>query len=339
MLFRSVRVIPLVAVLISGAFIAILSQTLLSTALPPIMKDLHLSANTAQWLTSAVLLTVGIMVPITAFLIGKFTTRQLFLAAMGSFACGTLLSAMAPNFELLLTGRIFQAAGAGVMIPLMQTVLFVIFPPEKRGTIMGIFGLIITLAPAVGPTIAGWVVDHYSWRILFWMIVPISVLDLFCAYLFLRNITERTDPKVDAASLLLSSVGFGGVLYGFSAAGSIGWTGDRVLFAMFIGAVSLALFIRRQFRLARPILEFRVFRYGTFAISTGILMIVYMHMIGGSTILPIYMQDMLGFSATDSGLMLLPGALVMGAMSFVSGRLFDKLGASGARWLAIAGRI
>lgn len=158
---------PIVAVLISGAFVAILNQTLLATALPHFMKDLDLSANTAQWLTTIFMLVNGIMIPITAFLIQKFTTRALFLWAMGLFGMGTLICAIAPNFTILMAGRVIQASGAGIIMPLMQTILFLIFPVNKRGTVMGVFGLVIAFAPAIGPTLSGWIVDQYPWRVLF----------------------------------------------------------------------------------------------------------------------------------------------------------------------------
>ncbi|MCG1010676.1 multidrug efflux MFS transporter [Salinicoccus sp. ID82-1] len=326
--------LPLMAVLVSGAFAAILNQTLLSTAIPPIMEDLEIDADVAQWLQSVFMLVNGIMIPITAFLIGKFSTRTLFFAAMGLFGAGTLVCGFAPNFSVLLAGRILQASGAGIIMPLMQTIIFLVYPIEKRGTAMGIFGLVIGFAPAIGPTLSGWFVENYPWRGLFFIIIPIVVIDLIVAYYILKNVTEKTNPKLDIPSIILSTFGFGGLLYGFSAAGSSGWLSAPVMASLLFGALTLFLFIRRQNRLEQPILEFRVFKDKIFAISTALGMVVFMSMIGGAVILPILMQDMMGFSAFESGLMLLPGALVMGSMSPVTGRLFDKFG---ARWLAIIG--
>lgn len=326
--------LPLMAVLVSGAFAAILNQTLLSTAIPPIMADLEINADVAQWLQSVFMLVNGIMIPITAFLIGKFSTRTLFFTAMMLFGAGTLVCGLAPNFPVLLGGRILQASGAGIIMPLMQTIIFLIYPIEKRGTAMGIFGLVIGFAPAIGPTLSGWFVESYPWRGLFFIIIPIVVIDLIVAYFILKNVTEKTNPKLDVLSIILSTFGFGGLLYGFSAAGSSGWLSMPVMASLIFGAVTLFLFIRRQNRLEQPILEFRVFKDKIFALSTALGMVVFMSMIGGAVILPILMQDMMGFSAFESGLMLLPGALVMGSMSPVTGKLFDKFG---ARWLAIIG--
>ncbi|QPZ38439.1 DHA2 family efflux MFS transporter permease subunit [Paramicrobacterium chengjingii] len=322
------------AVLLSGAFVAILNQTLLATALPVFMKDLDVTANTVQWLTTIFMLVNGIMIPITAFLIQRFTTRGLFLTAMGLFTIGTLVCAIAVNFPVLLAGRVVQAAGAGIIMPLMQTILFAIFPREKRGTAMGTFGLVISFAPAIGPSLSGWIIDHFPWQSLFIMMLPIAVIDIIVAFFILKNVTERTFPKLDVLSIILSTVGFGGLLFGFSAAGSAGWASPRVIITLAVGVISLVVFILRQLKLEQPILEFRVFKYPMFTLNTAIGMAVFMVMIGGATILPLYMQNMLGFTALESGVALLPGALVMGIASPFTGRIFDLFG---ARWLAVIG--
>ncbi|MGH2316523.1 DHA2 family efflux MFS transporter permease subunit [Planococcus sp. SE5232] len=325
---------PFLAVLMAGVFVAILNQTLLATALPHIMDDLSISANTAQWLTTVFMLVNGVMIPITAFLIGKFSTRNLFFVAMGLFAAGTIICAFAPGFSILMVGRIVQAAGAGIMMPLTQTVLFIIFPVEKRGQAMGLFGLVISFAPAIGPTLSGWIVGQYPWRALFYIVIPIALLDLILAYFFLKNVTKQTFPTLDYLSIVLSTLGFGGILYGFSSAGSLGWDSPAVSVSIIVGIISLVFFIRRQFRLDEPILEFRVFSYGIFTLSTILSVIVFISMIGSATILPIYMQNMHGFTALESGLMLLPGAIIMGLMNPITGRVFDKVG---GKWLAVVG--
>ncbi|MGN8644598.1 DHA2 family efflux MFS transporter permease subunit [Gracilibacillus sp. HCP3S3_G5_1] len=331
-----IKRIPLMIVLMSGAFVAILNQTLLGTALPHIMADLEIDAATAQWLQSIFMLVNGIMIPVTAFLIERFTTRALFLTAMGSFALGTLVAAVAPVFSVLLVGRVLQAAGAGIMMPLMQTIMFLIYPIEKRGTAMGLFGMIIAFAPAIGPTLSGWLVENFPWRSLFYVVLPIAIIDLIVANKILVNVTKQTFPKVDVTSIILSTLGFGGILYGFSMAGDVnhGWLSAMVLIPLIIGAITLYFFIQRQFRLEKPILEFRIFKYNMFTLTTGIGMVSFLAMIGGAIILPIMMQDYLGFTALESGLALLPGAILMGLMNPVTGRLFDKFG---AKWLAVIG--
>ncbi|MBU8908847.1 MDR family MFS transporter [Desertibacillus haloalkaliphilus] len=331
---ENIKRIPLVAVLLTGAFLAILNQTLLTTALPHFMRDFDITANTGQWLTTIFMLVNGVMIPITAFLIEKFTTRKLFLVAMGLFALGTLVCALAPTFSFLMVGRVLQAAGAGIMMPLMQTVLLLVFPIEKRGAAMGMVGLVISFAPALGPTLSGWIVENYHWSVLFWVVFPVAIIDMIAAYFILKNVTTLRNPKVDILSIVLSSLGFGGLLFGFSNAGEHSWISYMVILPTAIGVVTLIWFIRRQLRLEQPILEFRVFRYGVFTLTTVIGMVVFIALIGGATILPIYMQDMHHFTALETGLMILPGAVLMGLMSPITGRIFDKIG---ARTLTIIG--
>ena len=324
----------LAAVLLSGAFLAILNQTLLATAIPQIMRDLSLTENTAQWLTTIFMLVNGIMIPISAFLTATFTARKLFLFSMASFAVGTVICAIAPNFFLLIVGRIIQAAGAGILMPLMMTIFLFIFPIHKRGTAMGMVGLVISFAPAIGPALSGWIIEQYPWRALFYIILPLILIDMVIAYFVMKNVTEQTYPKLDVFSLILSTLGFGGLLYGFSSAGNEGWSSRFVLASLTIGTVSLIVFIWRQLKLAEPMLDFRILRYRTFALTTGIGMIGFISMIGSETILPIYMQNMAGYSALQSGLVLMPGAIVMGIMSPINGRIFDRIG---GRWLILTG--
>lgn len=326
--------IPLFAILLSGAFITILNQTLLGTALPPIMEDLNLSESTAQWLQSVFMLVNGIMIPITAFLIDKFTTRKLFLTAMGLFTLGTFIAAISPNFAFLMAGRIFQAAGAGIMMPLMQTILFLTFPVHRRGTAMGLFGLVIAFAPAIGPSLSGFLVDQFPWRSVFYVVLPIAIIDIIAAYFLLNNVTEQKNPRLDILSIILSTVGFGGLLYGFSVAGDTGWLSPQVTLSIIAGAISLYLFITRQLKLEEPLLEFRVFKHGTFTLATALGMVVFAAMIGTNVILPLYMQNMIGFSALKSGLVLLPGAIIMGFSNPITGYLFDRFG---GKWLARGG--
>ena len=322
------------AVLVSGAFVIILNQTLLNTALPAFMHSFGITASAAQWVTTSFMLVNGIMIPVTAFLIQKFTTRGLFLTAMILFSVGTLVCALAPVYPVLLIGRVIQASAGGIIMPLMQTILFAIFPVEKRGTAMGTFGLVIAFAPAIGPSLSGWIVDNLPWQVLFYMMLPIAIIDLVVAYFILKNVTERTFPKLDVLSIILSTFGFGGLLFGFGTAGDAGWLSLQVLIPLVVGVVSLVIFILRQLKLKQPILEFRVLRYSMFTLNTALGMCVFIVMIGGMMVLPLYMQNMNDFTAMESGLVLLPGAAVMGLMSPVTGRVFDAVG---GRWLAVAG--
>lgn len=320
--------------LIIGAFIAILNQTLMVTAVPSIMEDLGIPFSTAQWLTTGFFLVNGIMIPITAFLINKFQTRTLYLVAMGIFTAGTLIAAVSVHFPTLLVGRVIQASGAGILMPLTQVVLLTIFPVENRGKAMGMFGLVIGFAPAIGPSLSGYLVEIWPWRSLFFIVLPIAIFNILFATKFMRNIVETTNPKVDLPSIAMSTLGFGGLLYGFSVAGTAGWLSAQVILSITLGAVIVVFFTRRQLSLAEPILELRVFKNKYFLISSLIGVIVFTSMVSANNIVPVLMQDMLGYTPFESGLALLPGALLMGAMSFFSGYLFDKYG---IRMLAISG--
>ena len=329
-----IKNLPLFIVLLSGAFITILNQTLLGTALPSIMKDLQINESTVQWLQSIFMLVNGIMIPITAFLIERYTSRQLFLTAMSLFTLGTLICAVGPNFAVLLIGRVLQASGAGIMMPLMQTILFLLFPTEKRGTAMGLFGLVIAFAPAIGPTLSGVLIEHFPWRSVFYVILPIAVFNIIFAYFLLVNVTELTKPKLDKLSVILSTLGFGGLLYAFSIVSEIGWANATFIIILILSAITMFIFVRRQLKLERPLLEFIVFSYPVFTLGTVLSMFVFAAMIATNIILPLYMQNMLHFSALQSGLVLLPGAILMGAMNPVTGYLFDKFG---GKWLARIG--
>lgn len=330
----TIRTTPLFIVMIAGAVVAFLNQTVINVALPKMMIYFDVSAATANWLGTIFLLTNGIVIPVTAFLMERFTTRQLFLTSMGIFAVGTLLCAVAPTFQMILIGRVVQAIGAGVLFPLITNVIFTIFPIHRRGFAMGIFGVAMNFAPAVGPTVAGWIIESHSWRLLFYILTPIALIDFVVAIFLVKNVTETSRPKLDVLGVILSTIGFGGVLYGFSTGGTKGWTDPEVVTLFIVGGISLALFVWRQLTVSHPILEFRIFRFPMFTLTTIINIIVTMAMFSGMILMPIYMQNVRGFSPLEAGFMLLPGGIVMGIMSPITGKLFDKYG---AKWLAVFG--
>lgn len=325
---------PILAVIIMGAFVSLLNQTLMNVALPSIMVDLSITESTAQWITTGFMLVNGVLIPITAFLMEKFSTRQLFITAISLFAFGTLICGIAPGFTILMTGRVIQAIGAGIIMPLLTTVVLALFPVEKRGGAMGLIGVAIIFAPALGPTLSGFVVQNYSWRVLFYVIFPIALINIILASIFLKNVTKQTYPKIDILSIILSTFGFGGILYGFSTAGTNGWTSASVVVTLIIGFVGLVLFVWRQLISERPMLDFRVFKSGIFSLTTIINIMLTVAMFAPMLLIPIYLQKILGVSPMNSGLMLMPGAIVMGIMSPITGKIFDKVG---ARPLAIVG--
>ncbi|GLG02148.1 multidrug MFS transporter [Alicyclobacillus hesperidum subsp. aegles] len=329
-----VRVVPVFGVMLAGAFVAFLNQTLINVALPQIMDRMHISATTGDWLTTIYLLVNGIVIPITAYLIARFTTRQLYITAMSLFFIGTVICGLSPSFGIMLVGRVVQAAGAGVLMPVMMNAVFRLFPPERRGMAMGIFGIALNFAPAIGPTLSGWIVQNGSWRTLFYIIMPIAFVDLILAIFLMRNVTTTSRPKFDGLGAALSTIGFGGLLYGFSEAGSVGWGGVDVIVSLAVGAASLVALVFWQLATREPILEFRIFRYPMYTLTTIINVIVSVALFAGVILMPMYMQNVRGFSPLLSGLMLLPGGILMGIMSPVTGKLFDLMG---ARWLAVIG--
>lgn len=217
----------IIAVVIAGAFLAILNQTVLAPALPKLMETFQVNAGTAQWVTSIYMLVNGIMVPISGYLIDRFPTRKLFFASMGVFIAGTAACAVAPSFETLIVGRVLQAAGAGVQLPLVAVVPMLIFPPEKRGRAMGMAGIVMSVAPAAGPVAAGMIIDALGWRAMFWSIAPLGLIVLVASFFLLGNVGELKKPRLDVPSVLFSTIAFGGMLYGFSSASTLGWTNPR----------------------------------------------------------------------------------------------------------------
>ncbi|MBM4760922.1 DHA2 family efflux MFS transporter permease subunit [Bacillus sp. B15-48] len=326
----------ILSVLMIGAFISFLNNTLLNVALPSIMVEFEVGPSIVQWLTTGFMLVNGIMIPTTAFLIQKYSVRKLFLTAMGLFTVGTIVAGFSDFFSVLLLARMLQAAGSAIMMPLLMNVMLVSFPIEKRGTAMGIFGLILMFAPAIGPTLSGLIIEHYQWRALFYFIAPIAVAVFLFGVFMLKDKKEKVDIKLDVFSLLLSSVGFGGLLYGFSAAGNAGWGSPQVYLTIIIGAISLFLFVKRQAKLKEPMLNFDVYKHPMFTLSSVISSVVTMSLFSGMLLLPIFVQTVRGFSPLEAGLMLMPGAILNAFMSPVTGRLFDKFG---GRALVVTGLV
>lgn len=324
----------LIVLLLVGVFCTVLNQTILTTAFPALMKAFDISTSTVQWLTTGFLMVNGIMIPVSAFLSNRFPTKWLYIIAMVTFEIGTIMAWVAPSFAVLLTGRLVQALGVGIAMPLLQTIMLTIFPADKRGSAMGMAGIVVGLAPALGPTLSGWVIDNFSWRDLFGMIVPIVALVIIGSFFFMKDVIETSDPKLDFISLVLSTLGFGSMLYGFSSVGDKGWTDSLVISTILIGLVLIILFVIRQLRVESPFLQVKVFKSFEFTVATVLSSIVMMAMVGVEMVVPLYLQIIHGMSAFHSGLTLLAGALVMGFMSPVTGSLFDKYG---ARRLAMCG--
>lgn len=321
-------------VLMISSIIGALLQTSLTTALPVIIYDLHVSAATAQWLTSAYALAMGIMVPVTPFLLKRFKTKRLFLTGMGMYLIGLLLCAIAHVFPILLLGRIVQAFGNGILLSMTQVIILTIYPPEKRGTAMGIYGLAVGAAPVLAPTITGVVIDIYDWHVIFWFTLAVAAANFVLACFFMKNTLENEKQSFDFISLLFSAAGYSGLVFGLGNLGVYDFFSVSVGLPLLVGIVMLALFTLRQLRLENPLLELRTFKNREFRLSVIMSMLLYAVMMAGSTLFPIYIQIVHGLSATMSGLIMMPGSLAMAVISPFAGKIYDKFG---MRVLAVAG--
>ncbi|MCC2460154.1 DHA2 family efflux MFS transporter permease subunit [Bacillus mobilis] len=331
---ENVNVKAVVTVLILGMFVSILNQTIINVALPPLMNEFNVSTSTAQWLITGFMLVNGILVPISAFLVSRFTYRKLFVAAMLFFTVGSIICAISGNFTMMMTGRIIQAVGAGILMPVGMNIFMTLFPPHKRGAAMGLLGVAMILAPAIGPTVTGWVIENYSWNLMFYGMFVIGLIITFLSLKFFTLAQPVSNTKLDVFGVVSSSIGLGSLLYGFSEAGNNSWTSAEVVISLVIGVIGLALFIWRELTTDNKMLDLQVFKYPVFTFTLVINAIVTMALFGGMLLLPVYLQNIRGFTPIESGLLLLPGSLIMGIMGPIAGKLFDKYG---IRPLAIVG--
>ncbi|WP_209903103.1 MDR family MFS transporter [Brachybacterium sacelli] len=331
-----------IILLLVSAFVVILNETILSVALPPIMDDLDLSETTAQWLTTGFMLTMAVVIPTTGYLMGRFSTRQVFTIAMTTFTVGTLICAVSPTFLPLLLGRVVQASGTAIMMPLLMTTVMNLVPPSRHGLVMGNISIVISVAPALGPTISGLILSFAPWRALFLLVLPIAVIALLFGLRRIENVDEGTAQPADPLSVVLSGVGFGTLVYGLtgiSGGGGHGGSGaadaasgsapTAAIVCLVIGVVSLALFVRRQLTLQkadRPLLDLRTFSTRNFTVAVALMVVMMGAMFGVVVLLPIFLQRVLELSTLSVGLMMLPGGLAMGLLAPLVGRLFDRVG-------------
>ncbi|WP_152365221.1 MDR family MFS transporter [Microlunatus speluncae] len=321
----------IIVTLLIAAFVVILNETIMGVALPKLMGELHITASLGQWLSTAFMLTMAIVIPTTGFLLQRLTTRQVFILAMSLFSAGTLLAAVSPGFELLLFARVVQASGTAIMMPLLMTTVLGLVPVARRGVVMGNVSIVISVAPAIGPTLSGLILQFLSWRFMFLLVLPIALIALTYGALKLVNVGERSKPRLDFLSIAVSVPGFGGIVFGLSQLGEVSHGGSLALAlaALAIGVISLIIFVWRQTRLYRPgnpLLDLRVFRYGMFRAGVGLLCVAMMALFGSIILLPIYLQNIRGLDPLTTGLLVLPGGVLMGVLAPIVGRLFDRYG-------------
>ncbi|BBZ01533.1 MFS transporter [Mycolicibacterium chitae] len=330
----------IIAVLVFSAFVMILNETIMSVALPALIADLDITARTAQWLTSGFLLTMAVVIPMSGSLLQRFPVRGVFVGSMSLFCAGTLVCALAPGFAVLLAGRILQACGTAVMVPLLMTTVMTLVAAERRGQTMGTISIVIAVAPAVGPTLSGFILGALNWRWMFWIVLPIALLALAAGLVWLRVADEREQPApIDPASVPLSAIAFAGLVFGLSELGGHGGRGVPAWIPLTVGAVAMVVFGARQVRLQRAdraLLDLRPFTYRRFSVSVGLVIIGFMGLFGAIIMVPLYVQDVLGRSALVAGLITLPGGLLMGLAGPIVGRIYDR---HGARLLVVPGSV
>jgi DHA2 family lincomycin resistance protein-like MFS transporter len=332
---RATRLSPrdrsVIITLLVAAFVMILNETIMGVALPRLMADLHVSPRTGQWLSTAFMLTMAVVIPTTGFLLQRLTTRTVFRLAMGLFCAGTLLAAVSPGFWLLLPARIVQASGTAMMIPLLMTTVLRLVPIEHRGVVMGNISIAISVAPALGPTVSGIILHFLPWRFMFVVVLPIAIAALVNGSRRLTDVGEVGHQRLDLISVLLSVPAFGGIVYGLSQLGRSAAGGGVAITFLVVGVICLLVFGARQRLLARdrdrdPLLDLRAFRYPMFSLSLALLCVAMMGLFGMVILLPLYLQGIRGVDTLTTGLMLLPGGLLMGLLGPQVGKLFDRYG-------------
>lgn len=332
----------IIALLVGSTFVMILNETIMSVALPALIVDLSISASTAQWLTSGFLLTMAVVIPMSGSLLQRFPVRGIYLTSMALFCTGTLMAAVAPGFAVLLAGRIVQACGTAVMMPLLMTTVMNLIPADRRGQTMGTISIVIAVAPAIGPTLSGFILGSLDWRWMFWIVLPIALGALTAGYVWLRVADDRQEPTpIDPVSVPLSAIAFAGLVFGLTLLGESGH-GRQSLPAwvpLIVGAAAMVLFGVRQVQLARrdrAFLDLRPFTYRRFSVSLGLVILGFMGLFGAIIMVPLYVQDVLKQSALVAGLATLPGGLLMGVAGPLVGRVYDR---HGARLLVLPGSV
>ena len=319
----------IIAILLVAAFVVILNETTMNVALSSIMTSFGVTERSAQWLTTAFMLTMAVVIPVTGWMLERFTTRTVFTLALCLFSAGTLIAAVAPSFPLLLVARVVQASGTAVMMPLLMTTIMQLVPPQGRGAMMGTISMVISVAPAVGPTLSGVLLQFGSWRYIFAFVLPVAVTMLVLGRLKLRNANDPRPVPLDGWSIPLTMIAFGPLVYGLSLIGDATVPFWQPLLAIGIGIAGLIGFVARQFVLQaqeRAFLDLRAFGFSSFTVALMMMAIGMMALFGTIIMLPLLLQRVYGLEPLQVGLMMLPGGIAMGVMGPMIGRWYDRVG-------------
>ncbi|SHE45887.1 MFS transporter, DHA2 family, lincomycin resistance protein [Devosia limi DSM 17137] len=330
-----------IVILLVSTFVVFLNETIMSVAIPHLMKDLGVTASAAQWLTTAFLLTMAVVIPVTGFLLQRINTRPIFVAAMSIFSLGTLVCALAPGLELLVAGRVVQATGTAIMMPLLMTTVMTLVPLEGRGKTMGNISIVMSVAPAIGPTIGGFILANFDWRFMFYFTLPIAILTLVLGAMRIRNVSTPRFAPLDVFSVIVSALAFGGLVYGLSSLGEASEHGSAIpsWVPIAVGLVAMAIFVWRQIGLQhqnKALLDLRTLQHKNYTFALLTMAAAMVALLGTSILMPIYTQSVLGLDTLQTGMILLPGGLLMGLLGPVVGRLYDR---HGPRPLLVPGAI
>ncbi|MEU5216868.1 DHA2 family efflux MFS transporter permease subunit [Streptomyces sp. NPDC020807] len=326
------RVTAVLRILVLSTFVVLLNETIMVNAIPRLMREFEVTASAAGWLSTAFMLTMAVVIPVTGWFLQRVTTRTAFGLAMTLFIVGTALAAAAPAFPVLLVARVIQASGTAVMMPLLMTTLMTLVPPSDRGRVMGNITLVISVAPALGPAVSGVLLELGTWRLLFLAVLPIAVA---MAIFGRRNLVDIGEPQavpIDWLSVPLAAAGFGALVYGLGGLGA-GEGASTVVppeATTVVGAALVALFVWRQLALQRsstPLLDLRALTYRHFSVALALMCLTFMALMGAFILLPIYLQEVQGLSSLQTGLLLIPGGLTMGLLGPQVGKLYDRIGA------------
>nr|WP_302649760.1 DHA2 family efflux MFS transporter permease subunit [uncultured Agathobaculum sp.] len=319
------RTLIFINLVVSGIATSILS-TAMTTALPNLVEYFGVSTALGQWVTSGYSLAMGMVMPLTAFLITRFPTKKLYMTGIGCFIIGILLSIIGRNFALMMVGRVLQACGNGVLLSAAQVVILTVYPREDRGTMMGTYGLATTAAPIIAPTIAGLMIDAFGWKSIFYLVLVIMVISFVISAAAFADVLEIEHKKFDFLSFAESIFAFGGITLGVGNLSSYGLVSLQAGLPLLIGIVVCALFVLRQCKLPKPFLDVKILRSWNYMISVVASMVLYLVMMGSSVMMPLYVQSVMGYSAVTSGLVTLPGSLATAIISPLAGRMYDRMG-------------
>ena len=317
--------------LLVSAFVVMLNETIMNVAIPTIRDAFSVTPSAAQWLATAFLLTMAVVIPVSGFLLQRLSTRTIFILAMSLFSAGTALAIFAPSLEVLVFCRVVQASGTAVMMPLLMTTVMTLVPPQNRGKMMGNISVVMSLAPAAGPVVGGLVINYLPWHFIFILVLPIALIALTLGMRRMVNVTTPHKASLDILSVILSAFAFGGLVYGLSGLGTIDANSNQstALIALGVGIVSMVIFIWRQISLQRggsPLLDLRTFQSWNFTVANVMFVIGMASMFGSLNLLPYYLQNVLRLEPVYIGLILLPGGLWMALLGPFVGRLYDRVG-------------